>query len=105
LKKTGTFFLKKDNLQMGLILGLVTPLIVFVIIYFIRFTGWSFGEFVKEFFRQNQLITFFGVWCLVGNIALFTYYINTNRDKTAKGIFAVTLIYGIGVLLLKLFNK
>jgi hypothetical protein len=41
----------------------------------------------------------------VGNIALFTYYINTTRDKTAKGIFAVTLIYGIGVLLLKLFNK
>jgi hypothetical protein len=90
---------------MGLILGLVTPLMVFVIIYFARFSGWSFGEYAREFVRQNQLITFFGVWCLVGNIALFTYYINTTRDKTAKGIFAVTLIYGIGVLLLKLFNK
>jgi hypothetical protein len=90
---------------MGLILGLFTPLIVFIIIYVARFSSYSFDEFVKEFFRQNQLITFFGVWCLVGNIALFTYYINTNKDKTAKGIFAVTLIYGIGVLLLKLFNK
>ena len=64
-----------------------------------------FDEFIRVFFRENRFITFFGVWCLVGNIALFTYYINTARDKTAKGIFAVTLVYGIGVLLLKLFNK
>ena len=90
---------------MGLILGLFTPLIVFIIIYVARFSSYSFDEFIRVFFRENRLITFFGVWCLVGNIALFTYYINTNKDKTAKGIFAVTLIYGIGVLLLKLFNK
>ncbi|WP_072836879.1 hypothetical protein [Flavisolibacter ginsengisoli] len=104
MKKTGTFFLKKDNLQMGLILGLITPVIVFIIIYIARFSGYTFPEFIRVFFRENRLITFFGVWCLVGNIALFTYYINTSRDQTAKGIFAVTLIYGIGVLLIKLFN-
>ncbi|HEY0751482.1 MAG TPA: hypothetical protein VGD26_10005, partial [Chitinophagaceae bacterium] len=92
------------NLQMGLVLGLITPMIVFIIIYFARFSGYGLDEFVSLFFRENRLITFFGVWCLVGNIALFTYYINTGRDKTAKGIFAVSLIYGIGVLLLKLFN-
>jgi hypothetical protein len=89
---------------MGLILGLVTPLLVFIIIYIGRFSGYSFDEFIRVFFRENRLITFFGVWCLVGNIALFTYYINTARDKTARGIFAVTLVYGIIVLLLKLFN-
>ena len=89
---------------MGLVLGLITPMIVFIIIYFARYSGYGLDEFVSLFFRENRLITFFGVWCLVGNIALFTYYINTGRDKTAKGIFAVSLIYGIGVLLLKLFN-
>jgi hypothetical protein len=104
LKKTGTFFLKKDSLQLGLLLGLLTPVIVFVFIYFARFSGYGFNEFLSVFFRENGLITFFGVWCLVGNIALFTFYINTGRDQTAKGIFAVTLVYGIGVLLLKLLN-
>lgn len=89
---------------MGLILGLVTPLIIFIIIYIGRFSGYSFDEFIGVFLRENRLITFFGVWCLVGNIALFTYYINTARDKTARGIFGVTLVYGIVVLLLKLFN-
>jgi hypothetical protein len=104
LKTAGTFFLKKDNLKFGFLLGLISPVIVFIIIYFARFSGYTFGEFVNTFFRENRLITFFGVWCLVGNIALFTYYINTSRDRTAKGIFAITLLYGIGVLLLKLFN-
>lgn len=105
MKKTGTFFLKKDNLKLGIILGLVTPWLVFVIIYFARFSGYTFQEFIRVFLTENRLITFFGVWCLVGNIALFTFYINTHRDNTAKGIFAISVLYGIGVLLLKLFNK
>jgi hypothetical protein len=103
LKTTGTFFLTKDNLKLGLILGLISPMIVLVIIYFLKFSSFDFDDFLRNFFQQKQLITFFGVWCLVGNIALFTYYINTNKDRTAKGIFAVTLLYGIGILLLKLF--
>ena len=103
MKKTGTFFLAKDNLKMGLLLGLITPFIVLVIIYSFRFNYYSFGEFINAFLRQKQLITFWGVWCLVGNIALFTYYINTSKDRTAKGIFGITLVYGIGILLLKLF--
>ncbi|MGZ5287791.1 MAG: hypothetical protein ACXWB9_11420 [Flavisolibacter sp.] len=82
---------------------MITPLIVFVIVYYARFSGYTFEEFIDLFFREKQIITFWGVWCLVGNIALFTYYINSNKDKTAKGIFAVSLIYGIGILLLKLF--
>jgi hypothetical protein len=103
LKKTGTFFLAKDNLKLGMILGFIAPLIVFLIVYFIRFSGYAFDEFLRVFINEKKLITFWGVWCLVGNIALFTYYINTAKDKTAKGIFAITVVYGIGILLLKLF--
>ncbi|HWI93124.1 MAG TPA: hypothetical protein VNT20_17725 [Flavisolibacter sp.] len=103
MKKTGTFFLAKDNLKLGMILGFIAPLIVFLIVYFIRFSGYAFDEFLRVFINEKKLITFWGVWCLVGNIALFTYYINTAKDKTAKGIFAITVVYGIGILLLKLF--
>jgi hypothetical protein len=102
LKKTGTFFLTKDNLKLGFILGFIAPLIVFLIVYFLRFSGYAFNEFLRVFVNEKKLITFWGVWCLVGNIALFTYYINTAKDKTAKGIFAITVVYGIGILLLKL---
>ncbi|HEY0042499.1 MAG TPA: hypothetical protein VGB71_17620 [Flavisolibacter sp.] len=101
MKTTGTFFLKRDNLQIGLILGFVLPLIVFLLIYLVKFNDRSLGEFFNEFKIDRALITFVGVWSLVSNIALFTYYVNTQKDRTAKGIFAMTLVYGIGVLLAK----
>jgi hypothetical protein len=85
-----------------LILGLIAPLIVFLFVYLFKFSGYTLDAFFRVFLTEKKIITFWGVWCLVGNIALFTYYINTSKDKTAKGIFAITVVYGIGILLLKL---
>lgn len=92
----------KNNLKYGLLLGFLLPLIVFIVIYFLRFSYYEFGQFFRTFLDESRLITFFSAWCLLANIALFTLFINTNRYQTAKGIFAVTIIYGLGFLLLKL---
>jgi uncharacterized membrane protein YhhN len=97
-------FLKKDNFKLGLALGFLLPFLVFIGIYLVRFSFYSFSEFLAVVQTENRLITFFGTWCMIGNIALFTIYINTNRFATAKGIFAVTLVYGILILLLKVLN-
>ena len=61
-------------------------------------------EFLDYFFNDNRLITSIGALCLLANAVLFTIYINTHRDKTAKGVFATTLVYGITILVLKIFN-
>ena len=95
--------LKKDNLRLGLVLGLVAPLLSLAVYYFVKFyPTFSFKEFLFEFLRANRgQITAISVPCLVLNIALFTYYINSHKDSTAKGIFAATLIYAIVALLFK----
>jgi hypothetical protein len=95
---------KKDNLKLGLILGLLGPLLGLVVIYFIKYSSTTFGAFMDEFFHNNKLITSIGSLSLLANVVFFTIYVNTNRDKTAKGIFLVTLIYGIGILVLKILN-
>jgi hypothetical protein len=93
---------KKDNLRLGLVLGLVAPIISLVIYYFVKFYPLYT---VKDFFgfiqTNKSQITAISVPCLVLNIALFTVYINSHRDKTAKGVFAATLIYAIVALLFK----
>ena len=93
---------KKDNLRLGLVLGLVAPIISLVIDYFVKFyPTYSFRDFL-DFMRTNKSqITAISVPCLVLNIALFTIYINSHRDQTAKGVFAATLIYAIVALLFK----
>jgi hypothetical protein len=94
--------LKKDDLRLGILLGFLAPLISFIIYYFVKFYPlFSVGDMFNAVAANKNLVTAISVTCLVANIALFTVYVNTRRDKTAKGIFAITLVYAIGALLLK----
>ncbi len=93
--------LKKDNLRFGLLLGFIAPLISVVIYYFIRFREFSVPDVLRLMAENKNQITAITVPCLLLNIGMFTFYVNTQRDQTAKGIFAVTLFYAIGALLIK----
>jgi hypothetical protein len=93
---------KKNNFKFGAVLALLAPVLSLVIFYFIKFYPlFSVEDFFQYLSQDKKQITGITVPCLVLNIALFTYYINSRRDHTAKGIFLVTLIYAIGALLLK----
>jgi hypothetical protein len=96
--------LKKDNLRLGLALGLLGPLLGLLLIWQWKMNEISFLEFLEQFTSSNRLITSIGSLSLLANAVLFTIYINTERDETAKGIFISTVIYGIGILILKIFN-
>ena len=98
-----SFILKKDNLKLGFVLGLLGPVLGLLIIYYIKFSSYSFSDFIEYFFKTRSLITSVGALCLLANAVLFTIYINSHRDKTAKGIFVTTLIYGIAILVIKVF--
>jgi hypothetical protein len=98
-----TFILKKDNLKLGLVLGLVGPVLGLIVVYFLKFSSFSFLDFLDYFFNTRGLITSIGALCLLANAVLFTIYINTHRDNTSKGIFVTTLLYGIAILIIKVF--
>lgn len=95
--------LKKDNLKLGIILGILAPLLGLVIYYFAAFytKQVGFNEFLGYLKRYRSLLTAVSSLSLVANAILFTLYINSRKDKTAKGIFISTIVYGIGVLVLK----
>lgn len=95
---------KRDNLQLGLILGLIGPILGLIVIYFFKFSSVTFSDFLDEFFNNNKLITSIGSLSLLANVILFTIFVNTHRDKTARGIFLVTLVFGIAILILKILN-
>jgi hypothetical protein len=97
-------FLTKDNTKLGLVLGFLGPILGLVVIYWIKFPTFRFTDFLETVLHENRLITSIGSMSLLANAALFTAYVNTERDSTAKGIFIVTVIYGIAILLLKLLN-
>ena len=96
---------KKDNLKIGILLGILGPLLAMTIYYFWVFSRTiSLSEYFYVLHTNKQLLTAISSISLLANAVLFTIYINTQRDKTAKGVFAATLIYGIMVLVYKLVH-
>ena len=94
---------KKDNFIFGLALGLVAPIIGFMLFKFYKFQGFSLSE-MMQFMKENpNLISVFISVSLMANAILFTIYINGRRDKTAKGIFVLTVIYAIIAMVFKYY--
>jgi len=93
---------KKDNLKLGLLIGLFAPLLGMVGFYFWKFSAYSFIDFIKFLLVEKHLITGMVSFSLLANAVFFTLYINTHKDKTARGIFIVTCVYAILALILKL---
>jgi hypothetical protein len=97
--------LKKDHLKFGILLGILGPMLAMLIYYFTVFSRTiSLREYFYVLIHNKQLLTAISSLSLLANAILFTIYINTHRDKTAKGIFVATLIYGILVLTYKLIS-
>ncbi len=93
---------KRDHIKFGLLLGFIAPILSLAIYYLVKFYPlFSVGDFFTFIRTNKNQVTAISVPCLVLNIALFTFYINSHRDKTARGIFVVTLLYAIAALLLK----
>jgi len=98
--------LTKDNLRLGLVVGIIAPLFGMLIYYFWKFfPTFSVGEFLHVLLAQKTLITALISFSLFANAVVFTFYVNTRRDRTAKGIFIITCIYALASFILKLMLR
>ena len=102
IKKDPFKFFKQDHVGLGLALGALAPVLGFLIYYFVKYRLFSFRDFLNLLMEQHNLITAVTSISLLANAVIFTLYINAGKDQTAKGIFVITVLYGIAALLIKL---
>ena len=97
--------LKKDSISLGLILGLLAPLLGLVFFKMYKLSALTFKESFQYMIYEPgfKILTVALSVSLLMNALLFTIYINNNKDYTAKGIFITTLIYGLIILSIKTF--
>lgn len=94
----------KDNLKLGIVIGLFAPLLGIVGHYFWRaYPSVDFFEYVKLLGIEKRYLTSAVTFSLLANAVFFTIFINSHKDKTAKGIFIVTVIWAIFAIILKLW--
>ena len=96
--------LKKDSLRLGLVLGFLAPFAGLFVYYLLQFRMFTLREFFQVIFTQKALLTGIVSISLIANAIVFTYYINTRKDRTARGIFIATCIYAISALLYKMLG-
>ena len=94
---------KKDNFVYGLALGFVAPIIGFFIYKYFKFQSLTLWEMFQWLKLNPNLITVYISVSLMANAILFTIFINGHRDKTAKGIFVLTIIYAVIAMGFKYF--
>lgn len=88
---------------MGLIMGLIAPMLGLILFKVNKFGVFTFKETFQYMFLEPGFKTLsVGLsLSLLLNALLFTLYINAHKDKTAKGIFATTIVYGAFILIVK----
>lgn len=98
--------LRRDNYTLGAFLGFLGPLIGLMIFKLTKFAEISFADTLRYFIQEqgHRTLSVALSLALLVNAVLFTFYINSHKDKTAKGIFIFTCIYGLGILLIKTFE-
>ncbi len=97
--------MKKDSFITGLIIGILAPAIGITAFYFWKAYPNKFSDFIYVVRQSTSLITALLSFALLANALVFTLFVNRKLDKTAKGIFTITLVYALPIIVYKLFNS
>tara|TARA_B100000683_G_scaffold125707_1_gene123334 strand:- start:2225 stop:2503 length:279 start_codon:yes stop_codon:yes gene_type:complete len=91
----------KINLLKGLILGIVSPIILFVItvVFFLRY---NISDFVNHKINEQNIPAIISL-CLLANLAVFFIKLQKNKDQQARGVLLSTFLFGILIIYFKFF--
>jgi hypothetical protein len=91
---------KADQTIVGFILGLILPMLMFVLYYKIKFTGYTWDEYIKGARDLAVLPSFIKVSVFI-NLPFFFLFNLLKKFNLCKGIFFASLLYIAAMLVLK----
>ncbi|MCB0696186.1 MAG: hypothetical protein KDC07_02410 [Chitinophagaceae bacterium] len=93
--------MKRNISILGLIIGLIVPMLGMMIMYLVKFGGQSFNAFVQTMTHNFDMAALVLSFSILANIIPFIYYTNRRLDLTARGILIATVLYAVLIVLLK----
>jgi hypothetical protein len=91
-----------DNLQTGLLAGLVLPFIIGSIIFLFSSGQQSLHEYLVRIADSN-IITHSITLCVFPNIVIFLLFNQFDMLKATRGVLAITIIWAVVVFAIKIF--
>ena len=92
-----------DKVWIGLVIGLIAPLIVFSGYYVINYRYMKLGAFI-EYLRLGDTYTPLISLCVLAKLLPFYLLINKEKYQGTKGILGATFIWAGIIIFLKFFT-
>lgn len=88
---------KLDNVGVGMLAGVLVPLIIFFVVYLMSEKEVSFENYLKGMWRMQALVKL-GTLCVLANLGIFWFFLNKKFEKAARGVIAATFLYAFAVI-------
>lgn len=93
----------RNNIYFGAFLGMVFPVIGFLLFYLFAFYDtMSLEQYWAQLFNTSKLSAALSL-AIVANLPVFFYMISARYYENGKGIVGATIFYGIFIILFKFF--
>ena len=91
---------KYNNVRIGLVFGIIGPMLGFLVIYAVAFRGMSFSEYT-ELLAYNKKLSSIISLSVIPNLLLFFIFIWLNYLYSARGVLASTILFALVVVITK----
>lgn len=90
-----------DRILTGWLPGIIAPLIIFLLIYLVKYSEMEFMVYLKNVWTMKIFLKLLSL-CVFPNLALFFIFYRMKYDMAARGVIMATFIYSFAVLFAKL---
>ena len=94
--------MNRDSTILGLIVGIIAPLLVMLGFWKVQFGHTSLIGFCEVMIQSNNLPGLISIG-LLGNLGAFFVFYRLKLDVSARGVIMATFMYGLVIIALKFF--
>lgn len=92
--------MKKDSTLLGIVIGLIVPVLVMLGFWKMQFGHTSLIGFYEVMVQSNNLPGLISIG-LLGNLGAFFFFYRFKLDVSARGVIAATFMYGLVIVVMK----
>ena len=92
--------LKINNIKLGIIIGIIAPVLSMLVVYLLKFSEYNFQELIN-FLLARGIFTKIVSLCVIPNLAFFFFFLNKNYYSSARGVLISTFLFAFFVFITK----
>ncbi len=89
-----------DQVLTGWLIGIIAPLIIFLIVYKVNYSATDFTAFLRNVWQMKIFLKILSL-CVFPNLGFFFLFYRMKYDMAARGVIMATFMFAFFVLIAK----